>query len=70
VAFSKPTWQVIQGAAGAPFYPRNFAVPWRDAVKKFVAHTWSYCHIQVRGSEVHLDTYSYTGELLDQAQLA
>jgi hypothetical protein len=70
VAFSKPTWQVIQGAAGAPFYPRNFGVPWRDAVKKFVAHTWSYCHIQVRGSEVHLDTYSYTGELLDQAQLA
>ncbi len=69
-AFGKPTWQVVQGAAGAPFYPRDFSVPWRDAVKKFVAHTWSYCHIQVRGSQVPLDTYSYTGELLDQAQLA
>ena len=69
-AFGKPTWQVVQGAAGAPFYPRDFSVPWRDAVKKFVAHTWSYCHIQVRGPQVHLDTYSYTGELLDQAQLA
>ncbi|HEY6305018.1 MAG TPA: metallophosphoesterase [Candidatus Angelobacter sp.] len=69
-AFTKPTWQVVQGAAGAPFYPRDFSVPWRDAVKKFVAHTWSYCHIQVRGSQVHLDTYSYTGQLLDQAQLA
>jgi Calcineurin-like phosphoesterase len=68
-AFAKPTWQITQGAAGAPFYPRDFGVPWRDAVKKFVAHTWSYCHIQVSGSQVHLDTYSYTGELLDQAQL-
>jgi hypothetical protein len=69
-AFQKATWQVIQGAAGAPFYPRDFTVPWRDCVKKFVGHTWSYCHVQVRGSEVHLETYSYTGELLDQAQLA
>jgi Calcineurin-like phosphoesterase len=68
-AFAKPTWQVTQGAAGAPFYPRDFLVPWRAAVQKFVAHTWSYCHIQVRGAQVHLETYSYTGELLDQAQL-
>jgi hypothetical protein len=69
-AFAKPTWQVTQGAAGAPFYPRDFSSPWRDAVKKFVGHTWSYCHVQVRGAQVHLDTYSYTGELLDQADLA
>ena len=44
--------------------------PWTAAVKKFVAHTWSYCHIRVRGSQVHLEAYSYTGELLDEAQLA
>jgi 3',5'-cyclic AMP phosphodiesterase CpdA len=68
--FVKPTWQVTQGAAGAPFYPRDFTAPWTTAVKKFVAHTWSYCHIRVRGSQVHLETYSYTGELLDEAQLA
>lgn len=68
-AFSKPTWQVTQGAAGAPFYPRDFMVPWRAAVQKFVAHTWSYCHVQVRGTQIRLETYSYTGELLDQAQL-
>jgi hypothetical protein len=69
-AFTKPTWQITQGAAGAPFYPRDYGVPWRDAVKKFVGHTWSYCHVQIHGAEVHLDTYSYTGELLDRAQLA
>lgn len=68
--FARPTWQVTQGAAGAPFYPRDFLVPWRGAVQKFVAHTWSYCHVQVRGPRVNLETYSYTGELLDQTQLA
>jgi hypothetical protein len=68
--FVKPTWQITQGAAGAPFYPQDFTAPWTKNVKKFVAHTWSYCLIQVRGPRVSLETYSYTGELLDQAQLA
>jgi Calcineurin-like phosphoesterase len=67
--FAKPTWQIIQGAAGAPFYPRDYTAPWASNVKKFVAHTWSYCLIQVRGPRVSLETYSYTGELLDQAEL-
>ena len=68
--FVKPTWQITQGAAGAPFYPQDFTAPWTKNVKKFVAHTWSYCLVQVRGPRVSLETYSYTGELLDQAQLA
>jgi hypothetical protein len=68
--FAKPTWQITQGAAGAPFYPRDYTAPWVKNVKKFVAHTWSYCLIQVRGPRVSLETYSYTGELLDQAELA
>ncbi len=67
--FAKPTWQITQGAAGAPFYPRDYTAPWVKNVKKFVAHTWSYCLIQVRGTRVSLETYSYTGELLDQAEL-
>jgi calcineurin-like phosphoesterase family protein len=67
--FAKPTWQITQGAAGAPFYPRDFTAPWAKSVKKFVAHTWSYCLVQVRGQRVNLETYSYTGELLDQAEL-
>ena len=68
-AFAKPTWQITQGAAGAPFYPRDSNVPWEKSVKKFVAHTWSYCLVQVRGPRVTLETYSYTGELLDRAEL-
>lgn len=67
--FAKPTWQITQGAAGAPFYPRDYTAPWASNVKKFVAHTWSYSLIQVRGPRVSLETYSYTGELLDQAGL-
>ncbi len=68
--FAKPTWQITQGAAGAPFYPRDYTAPWVKNVKKFVAHTWSYCLVQVRGPRVSVETYSYTGELLDQAELA
>lgn len=67
--FAKPTWQITQGAAGAPFYPRDYTAPWASNVKKFVAHTWSYSLIQVRGPRVSLETYSYTGELLDQSGL-
>jgi len=68
--FAKPTWQITQGAAGAPFYPRDLTAPWAKSVKKFVAHTWSYCLVQVRGQRVSLETYSYTGEQLDQAELS
>lgn len=67
--FAKPAWQITQGAAGAPFYPRDLTAPWARSVKKFVAHTWSYCLVRVRGQRVSLETYSYTGELLDQAEL-
>jgi hypothetical protein len=68
--FAKATWQITQGAAGAPFYPRDFTAPWAKNVKKFVAHTWSYCLVQVKGPRVSLETYSYTGEILDQAELS
>lgn len=67
--FARPTWQITQGAAGAPFYPRDSTAPWANNVKKFVAQTWSYCLIHVRGPRASLETYSYTGELLDKADL-
>ncbi len=67
--FKSRVWQVIQGAAGAPFYPQEQTVPWIKSVKKFVAPTWAYTIISVQGDSVKLDTYSYTGELLDRANL-
>lgn len=67
--FAKPTTQIIQGAGGAPFYPRDLTVPWTNSIKKFVTHTWSYCLIKVSKEHVGLETYSYTGELLDEAEL-
>jgi hypothetical protein len=63
-------WAIIQGAAGAPFYLRDKTVPWVGAVKKFIAHNWAYSRVVVRGERVDLETYSYTGELVDSAQLA
>jgi hypothetical protein len=68
--FKNPVWQITQGAAGAPFYPRDLTVPWAAHVDKFVAHTWAYCHVKVKNSSVELQTYSYTGELLDEVKLA
>ena len=68
--FKSRVWQIIQGAAGAPFYPQQKEVPWIGSVKKFVAPTWAYTIISVRGDKVKLDTYSYTGEILDSADLA
>jgi 3',5'-cyclic AMP phosphodiesterase CpdA len=68
--FRSRVWQVIQGAAGAPFYPQEQTVPWIGGVKKFVAPTWAYTMISVRSNVVKLETYSYTGELLDSANLA
>lgn len=67
--FTRPTTQIIQGAAGAPFYARDLTVPWTNSVKKFVTHTWSYCLIRVKQERVHLETYSYTGERIDEADL-
>ena len=67
--FTQPTTQIIQGAAGAPFYPRDLTVPWTNSIKKFVTHTWSYCLVKVAANRVRLETYSYTGEMIDEADL-
>lgn len=66
----KAAWAIIQGAAGAPFYLRDKTVPWVAGVKKFIAHNWAFTHITIKGDVVKLETYSYTGELTDSAQLA
>ena len=68
--FKTPVWQILQGAAGAPFYMQDKTVPWVANVKKFVSPTWAYSTIAIQGSKVSLETYSYTGELLDSAALA
>ncbi len=67
--FKSRVWQIIQGAAGAPFYPQDLKAPWAKNVNKFVAPTWAYSIISIQGNSVKLDTYSYTGELLDRANL-
>ncbi len=68
-SFKNPVWQVLQGAAGAPFYMQDKTVPWIKNVKKFVSPTWAYSMIMVQGNRVMLKTYSYTGELIDSGEL-
>ena len=67
--FKTPVWQILQGAAGAPFYVQDKTVPWFANVKKFVSPTWAYTTISIQGNKVSLETYSYTGERLDSADL-
>ncbi|WP_344982775.1 metallophosphoesterase family protein [Deinococcus rubellus] len=68
-SFNRPVHHVLQGAAGAPFYARDLNVPWVGSVKQFVRHLWCYSHITVKGDKVRLETYSYTGDLMDSADL-
>jgi hypothetical protein len=66
--FVNPVWQLINGAAGAPFYARNRNVPWAGDV---VAFSSQYCYelFSVEGDEVFMTTYSHTGQILDQCEL-
>ena len=66
--FINPVWQIINGAAGAPFYARNHDVPWADDV---VAFSSQYCYelFSVQGDRVFMTTYSHTGQILDQCEL-
>ncbi len=66
--FAEPVWQLISGGAGAPFYNRNMNVPWADDVVTFSAQQ-NYTFFEVDGPEVTLRTYSFSGELIDEAVL-
>lgn len=62
--FKHPVWQVTAGGAGAPFYDKEMGLPWQD---NLVRHSTQphYAFFRVDGANIKLETYSETGELLD-----
>lgn len=65
--FVNPVWQIVNGAAGAPFYAQQ-AAPWTNNVKKFSSQI-AYTIFSVEGSKVYVETYSRDGQIIDKCTL-
>jgi hypothetical protein len=62
--FRYPTWFVISGGAGAPYYTREDA-PWSGASKYFTPQT-NFLVISADERTIGIRVYSSTGQLLDR----
>jgi len=61
--FKYPTWFMVCGGAGAPYYTQEPA-PWSGAVKKFTAQN-NYFIITADEKKIGLEVYNVSGLLLD-----
>jgi hypothetical protein len=64
--FVYPTWFLISGGAGAPYYTQQDA-PWRGAVKSFTAQA-NYLLFRTAGKRMSLEVYAPNGQLLDRVE--
>ncbi len=62
--FRYPTWFIVSGGAGAPYYVQE-QTPWSDWVTLYSSN-YNYLIFRVKGDKVSLEVYSVTGQLLDQ----
>jgi 3',5'-cyclic AMP phosphodiesterase CpdA len=68
VSLSRPLWQFINGAAGAPFYAQQEA-PWSALVKSFTVQN-ALCFFDIDGKKIRLRVFNPdTLELIDEAQI-
>ncbi|MCC6459437.1 MAG: metallophosphoesterase family protein [Saprospiraceae bacterium] len=64
----RPVWQIINGAAGAPFYAQQ-QLPWSTAVEGFTVQN-ALCFFDIDGKTITLRVMNPdTLEVLDQAQM-
>ena len=61
--FTYPTWFMVCGGAGAPYYTQE-QTPWSGAVKKFTAQN-NYFIIHSRRKRIGLEVFNANGQLLD-----
>ncbi|MGE5314833.1 MAG: metallophosphoesterase family protein [Acidobacteriota bacterium] len=61
--FLYPTWFLVCGGAGAPYYTQE-ATPWSQAVKKFTAQN-NYFIFTADEKKIGLEVFSGSGQLLD-----
>ncbi len=62
--FSHPTWYIVGGGGGAPYYVQE-NTPWSKWVQTFTSH-YSYLIFKASHDKIKLEVYSLTGQLLDQ----
>ena len=67
--FSRPVWNIVTGGAGAPYYARDFTVPWAESVKAF-RPDHHFLVISVDGPRVRLEARNLRQEVIDSAMLA
>jgi hypothetical protein len=62
--FRYPTWFVISGGAGAPYYSQESA-PWSGS-SKFFTPQCNYILFRAEGENLGMEVYSSSGQLLDK----
>jgi hypothetical protein len=65
-AFGQPTWFIISGGAGAPYYTQQRS-PWEGSLVRFTAQS-HYVFFQADASRIGCRVYSINGQLLDEEQ--
>ena len=63
-AFGLPTWFIVSGGAGAPYYTQQPS-PWNGSVVHFTAQS-HYVLFQADEKQIGCRVYSVSGQLLDQ----
>ncbi len=61
--FTHPTWFMVCGGAGAPYYTQE-PTPWSGAVKKFTAQN-NYFIFTANEKKIGLEVFNANGQLLD-----
>ena len=62
--FTYPTWFVVSGGAGAPYYTQE-KTPWSGSVKKFSPQN-NYVLVRADAGRIGIEVYSASGQLLDE----
>jgi hypothetical protein len=65
-AFRYPTWFVISGGAGAPYYTQEVA-PWSGSSKFFTPQA-NYIIFRADRKKIGMEVYSQSGQLLDRVE--
>jgi len=63
--WTNPIWQMTAGRAGAPWYPVNTSVKWKDNIYKY-NYAPHFVRAEVKGSKVWFKVYDIDGNVVDE----
>ncbi|MCX7765856.1 MAG: metallophosphoesterase family protein [Candidatus Sumerlaeia bacterium] len=61
-------WQITAGRAGAPWYPLNRTVKWRDNIKAY-SYATHFVRVEINGNKARCKTYDIDGNVIDEFEL-